>query len=209
MNIFTKSCIVFSVVASNIAFIAPVFAQEAPDVLIKRVSKEVMAAARSDTAIQAGNRKRIYALVETKIIPHLDLQRATSLVAGHHWPNATPAQQQQLTDEFSNLLLYTYAGAMSQIKDQKLEFKPLRISPSDTDVEVDSQVRLPRSPEPIQVSYRLTKSADGWKIYDVNVLGVWLSEAYRGSFSSEINKGGFDGLINALSEKNKQLAARS
>ena len=183
-------------------------AEEAPDALIRRVSQEVMDIARNDPAIQAGDRQRIHAVVEDKILPHLDFQRGTALTMGRNWREATPEQRQKLAAEFRKLLLYTYAGAMSQIKDQTMTFKPLRMDPTDTDVEVRSEVRMPRRPEPVEVSYRLHKSASGWKIYDVNVMGAWLSETYRTTFASEINKGGIDGLIRTLEEKNRQLASR-
>ena len=183
-------------------------AGEAPDALIRRVSQEVMDIARNDPAIQAGDRQRIHAVVEDKILPHLDFQRGTALTMGRNWREATPEQRQKLAAEFRKLLLYTYAGAMSQIKDQTMTFRPLRRDPSDTDVEVRSEVRMPRRPEPVEVSYRLHKSASGWKIYDVNVMGAWLSETYRTTFASEINKGGIDGLIRTLEEKNRQLASR-
>ena len=183
-------------------------AQEAPDALIRRVSQEVMDLARNDPAIQAGDRRRIYAVVEQKILPHLDFQRGTALTMGRNWREATPEQRQKLAAEFRNLLLHTYAGAMSQIKDQTMTFRPLRMDPSETDVEVRSEVRMPRRPEPVEVSYRLRKAPSGWKIYDVNVMGAWLSETYRTTFASEISKGGIDGLIRTLEEKNRQLAAR-
>jgi phospholipid transport system substrate-binding protein len=183
-------------------------AQEAPDALIRRVSQEVMDLARNDPAIQAGDRRRIQAVVEAKILPHLDFQRGTALTMGRNWREATPEQRAKLSAEFRNLLLYTYAGAMSQIKDQTMTFRPLRMDPSDTDVEVRSEVRLPRRPEPVEVSYRLRKTAGGWKIYDVNVMGAWLSETYRTTFASEVNRGGIDGLIRTLEEKNRQLASR-
>jgi len=183
-------------------------AQEAPDVLIQRVTQEVMEIARNDPAIQAGDRRRIYAVVESKILPHLDFQRGTALTMGRSWREATPEQRQKLAAEFRNLLLHTYAGAMSQIRDQTMTFRPLRMDPSDTDVEVRSEVRMSRRPEPIEVSYRLRKTAAGWKIYDVNVMGAWLSESYRATFASEISKGGVDGLIHTLEEKNRQLASR-
>lgn len=183
-------------------------AQEAPDALIRRVSQEVMDIARNDPAIQAGDRRRIHAVVEAKILPHLDFQRGTALTMGRNWREATPAQRERLSAEFRNLLLYTYAGAMSQIKDQTMTFRPLRMEPSDTNVEVRSEVRLPRRPEPVEVSYRLRKTASGWKIYDVNVMGAWLSETYRTTFASEISRGGIDGLIRTLEEKNRQLATR-
>jgi phospholipid transport system substrate-binding protein len=183
-------------------------AQEAPDALIRRVSQEVMDIARNDPAIQAGDRRRIHAVVEAKILPHLDFQRGTALTMGRNWREATPEQRERLSAEFRNLLLYTYAGAMSQIKDQTMTFRPLRMEPSDTNVEVRSEVRLPRRPEPVEVSYRLRKTASGWKIYDVNVMGAWLSETYRTTFASEISRGGIDGLIQTLEEKNRQLATR-
>lgn len=181
-------------------------AQEAPDVLVKRVTKEVMDAARTDKAIKSGDRQRIRQVVEEKILPHLDFERTTALTTGRYWREATPEQKKRLIDEYRALLMHTYAGAMSQINDQKLEYKPLRMSPDDTEAEVRFQVRMPRRDEPVQVSYRMVKKPDGWKIYDVNVLGVWLIETYKGSFAQIINNNGIDGLIASLSEKNKALA---
>lgn len=182
-------------------------AQEAPDVLVKRVSEEVIATAKNDKEIQSGNFKRIVSLVQEEILPHLDMERAVKLAAGHHWRNATPEQRQQLVAQYRDLLIYTYAGAMSQVGDQTMRFKPLRAAPDDTEVEVRSEVKLPRRPDPVQVSYRLWKSPEGWKIYDVNVLGAWVNETYRSSFSQEINRSGIDGLIKVLTERNKKLAA--
>jgi phospholipid transport system substrate-binding protein len=180
--------------------------QEAPDALVKRISQEVLDIAKEDKDIQAGNHQRVLDLVEEKIIPHVDFLRMTALAAGRFWRNATPEQQKDLTREFRSLLVYTYSGAITQVKDQKLEFKPLRASPDDTDVEVRSQVVQARG-EPIQLNYRLAKTDSGWKIYDVNVLGAWLVETYKGNFAAEINKGGIDGLIKALSDRNIKLAA--
>jgi phospholipid transport system substrate-binding protein len=183
-------------------------AEEAPDVMIKRVSQEVIDIAKHDKEIQNQNFSRITALVQAKILPHLDMERATAITLGRHWREATPRQRQELIDNFRALLMYTYAGAMSQIKNQTLEFRPFHAAPGDTDVEVRFRVkRLPNQSEPVQVSYRLWKSPEGWKIYDVNVLGVWLSQTYRNSFSSEISRSGIDGLIATLEEKNKKLAA--
>jgi phospholipid transport system substrate-binding protein len=184
---------------------------EAPDALVKRVSQEIIDLATSDKQIQAGNRRRILEVVNEKILPHADFQRATALAVGRHWRTATPEQKEKLSKEFRDLLMYTYAGAMSQIKKgYPMEFLPLHAEPGAKDVEVRFQVRRrERSAEPIRVSYRMTKAPDGWKIYDVNVLGVWMSEAYRNTFSAEIARGGIDGLIQALQEKNKQLAANS
>ena len=180
--------------------------QEAPDALVKRISQEVLETAKNDKDIQSGNMKRVIDLVEAKVLPHVDFQKMTALAAGRFWRDATPEQQQRLTNEFRDLLVYTYSGAISQVKDQKLQFKPFRADPADTEVEVRSQVVQQRG-EPIQLNYRLEKTPAGWKIYDVNVLGAWLVESYKGNFASEISKGGIDGLIKTLSDKNKRLAA--
>lgn len=180
--------------------------QETPDALVKRISQEVLDTAKTDREIQGGNQKRVLEVVEAKILPSVDFQRMTAMASGRFWREATPEQQKQLTDEFRSLLVYTYSGAISQIRDQKLEFKPLRADPADTEVEVRSQVLQPRG-EPIQLNYRLAKTPTGWKIYDVNVLGAWLVETYKGNFAAEISKGGIDGLIKALSDRNKKLAA--
>ena len=207
MNVFKKLFAVAGVALAGLAFAPAAVAQEAPDALIKRISQEVLDTAKNDKEIQAGNQKRVLDLVEAKILPHVDFQRMTALAAGRFWREATPEQQKQLVNEFRTLLVYTYSGAISQVKDQKLEFKPMRGEPTDTEVEVRSQVLQPRGGDPIQLNYRLEKLPSGWKIYDVNVLGAWLVETYKGNFAAEINKGGIDGLIKTLSDKNKRLAA--
>lgn len=193
---------------ASLSFAGAATAQEAPDQLVKRLSQEILDLAKNDKDIQAGNQKRVYDMVESKILPHIDFPRMTSLAAGKSWREATPEQQKQLTNEFRTLLVFTYSGAISQIKDQRVEFKPLRAAPEDTEVEVRSQVIQSRG-EPIQLNYRLEKLPAGWKIYDINVLGAWLVETYKGSFSAEISKSGIDGLIKTLVEKNKKLAAAS
>ena len=180
--------------------------QEAPDVLVKRVSSEILELAKTDKQIQAGNQQRIMEVVQAKVIPHVNFQRMTAMAAGRFWREATPEQQASLTTEFRSLLIYTYSGAISQVRNQVLEFKPMRANPSDDEVEVRSMVIQPRG-EPIQLNYRLEKTPNGWKIYDVNILGAWLVETYKGTFAAEIGKGGIDGLIKALAERNKRLAA--
>ncbi len=207
MNMLTKF-LAIALSVSALTFASTASAQEAPDALVKRISDDVINTAKSDKEIQAGNINRIVALVEEKILPYVDSERMTALAAGRYWRQATPEQQKQLMTEFRSLLIYTYSGALSQIRDQKIEYKPLRADPADTEVEVRSQVIQSRG-EPIQLSYRLEKLSSGWKMYDVNVMGAWLVEAYKGTFNSEITKGGIDGLIKSLSDKNKQLAARS
>lgn len=182
-------------------------AAEAPDALVKRISADVIETAKADKDIQAGNRKKVMDLVETKILPYVDFMRMTQQAAGHHWRSATPDQQKNLAAEFRTLLIFTYSGALSQIKNETVDFKPLRASPEDKEVEVRSSVNVPRG-EPITLNYRLAKAADGsWKIYDINVLGAWLVETYKGTFATEIGKSGIDGLIKTLAERNKKLAS--
>jgi phospholipid transport system substrate-binding protein len=186
---------------------APAPANEAPDALVKRISADVIDTAKNDKAIQAGDQQKVMDLVESKILPYVDFQRMTALAAGRNWRDATPEQQKALSEQFRTLLIYTYSGALSQIKNQTVEFKPLRADPGDTEVEVRSQVNQARG-EPIPLNYRVEKTASGWKIYDINVLGAWLVETYKGTFQSEITKGGIDGLIKALTDKNKSLASK-
>jgi phospholipid transport system substrate-binding protein len=183
------------------------FAQEAqgPDVLIKQVSEDVIDAIKSDKAIQGGNVQKISALVDSKVMPHVDFKRMTAACVGRYWRTATPEQQARLQDEFKTLLVRTYAGALTQVRDQTVSLKPMRASPEDTEVVVRTQVI--GHGEPIQLDYRLEKTAAGWKIYDVNVLGVWLVEQYRNSFAQEIGANGVDGLIAKLAEKNKAAAS--
>ena len=205
MNISPKLIIGWLVAATTLC-LGQALAQEAPDVLIKRVSEEVLAITKTDKQIQAGNQDRIMEVVRAKVLPHVNFQRMTQLTAGRYWREATPEQQSALTNEFKTLLIYTYAGAVAQIRNQTLEFKPMRAAPDDTEVEVRTAVIQARG-EPIQLNYRLEKTPNGWKIVDVNILGAWLVQTYRNSFAAEIQKGGIDGLIKTLAERNKQLAA--
>ena len=179
--------------------------QEAPDALVKRVSQEILDLAKTDQQIQAGNQQRIMEIVQSKIIPYVNFQRMTAMASGRYWREATPEQQAALTSEFRTLLVFTYSGAITQIRNQKLDFKPLRADPDDTEVEVRTSVIQARG-EAMQLNYRLEKTANGWKIYDVNILGAWLVETYKGSFATEISKSGIDGLIKTLSDRNRRLA---
>ena len=181
-------------------------ADETPDVLVKRISQEVLDIAKNDKDIKSGSKQKILDLVQSKIIPYIDFQRMTELAVGRNWRVATPAQQKDLVKQFSSLLVYSYAGALSTVSDQRLEYKPFRAAPTDTEVEVRSQIVSSRVGDPIQINYRLAKGADGWKIYDFNVAGAWLIENYKGSFSDEISKNGIDGLIATLTAKNAKLA---
>jgi phospholipid transport system substrate-binding protein len=202
--IATAATFVFA--TSVIAAPAPA-ANEAPDVLVKRISADVIETVKADKDIQSGNRNKIMELVNSKILPYVDAEKMTSQAAGRFWRQATPEQQKRLSEEFRTLLVYTYSGALSQIKNETVEFKPMRASAEDTDVEVRSQVNVARG-EPITLNYRLAKGTQGWKIYDINVLGAWLVETYKGSFAAEINKSGIDGLITKLADRNRQLASK-
>lgn len=179
----------------------------APDALIKQVSTEVIDTIKSDKAIQAGDVAKIIALVDTKVMPHVNFQRMTASAVGRHWRAATPEQQKRLQDEFKILIVRTYAGALTQVKDQTVQLKPMRAGADESEVVVRTEVK--GKGEPIQLDYRLEKSASGWKIYDVNVLGVWLVEQYKSSFAQEIGTGGVDGLIAKLVERNKAAATKS
>jgi phospholipid transport system substrate-binding protein len=176
-----------------------------PDGLIKFVVADVMSAVKADKEIQAGNVPKIIGLVDQKIVPYTNFQKTTQLVMGRAWPQASPQQQAQITEEFKKLLVRTYAGAISQIRDQTVQFRPFRAAPEDTDVVVRTQVI--NNGEPIQLDYRLEKTASGWKVYDINVLGAWLIEAYRSQFSQMISQQGIDGLLKFLQDRNRQLAA--
>lgn len=173
---------------------------EAPDALIRRVATEVLEAVKADPAMQAGDVAKIMELVDTKIMPNVNFSRMTASAVGRFWRQATPEQQKRLEQEFKTLLVRTYSGALSQVKDQTLSFRPLRAAPTDTEVVVRSEVR--GKGDPIQLDYRLEKTDAGWKIHDLNVLGVWLVETYRTQFAQEINAKGIDGLIASLVQRN-------
>lgn len=192
-----------AVFASPMAFAA----EEGPDAMVQRISTEVMDAVKADEAIQAGDIGRIVTLVDTKIMPNVNFSRMTASAVGRFWRQATPEQQAKLQAEFKTLLVRTYAGALGEVKDQSLSFKPTRFRPEDTDVVVRSVVR--GRGEPIQLDYRLEKGANGWKIYDLNVLGIWLVDTYRSQFAQEINSNGLDGLIATLTQRNKASAGKA
>lgn len=177
------------------------------DALIRQLSEDVIASVKADAAIQSGDIGRINALVDTKVMPHVNFQKMTASAVGRHWRSATPEQRERLQAEFKSLLVRTYAGALAEVKDQSVVLKPFRAAPTDTDVVVQTEVR--GRGDPIQLDYRLEKAGDSWRIYDVNVLGVWLVQQYRTSFNQEIAQVGIDGLIARLAERNKAAAAKS
>jgi phospholipid transport system substrate-binding protein len=177
-----------------------------PDGLIKIIVADVMSLVKSDPEIQKGNISRVVDLVEKKIVPYTDMRRTTQLAMGRNWSKATPEQQNQLIIEFKNLLIRTYSGALSQLRDQTVQYKPLRSSPSDTDVIVRTVV-IGKS-DPIPLDYRLEKTNEGWRVYDINIMGAWLIEAYRNQFANQISQNGIDGLIKFLQERNAMLAGK-
>ena len=186
---------------------SPVLRAEAiaPDVFVKQLSDEVLAAVKADKGIQGGDLSRIRALVDTKVMPHVNFTRMVASAVGPLWRSATPEQKARLQEEVKMLLVNTYSGALTQVKNQTIDVKPLRGGADRDQLVVRSEVRS--QGEPVQLDYRLEKSGDSWKIYDVNVGGFWIVEAYRGQFAPELSQGGIDGLIAALAAKNKAQAA--
>ncbi|MFZ2121822.1 MAG: ABC transporter substrate-binding protein [Rhodoferax sp.] len=182
-------------------------ADEAPDALINRLTKDALDTIQADKAVQAGDVSRIIEVVDEKIMPHLNFQRMTASAVGPGWRQATPEQRKRLEAEFKTLLVRTYAGAMSQAKNLSFSVKPLRAAPDDKEVIV--RTLITGRGDPVQLDYRLEKTPGvgaGWKIYNLNVLGVWLVETYRSQFAQEISAKGIDGLIATLTERNKANA---
>lgn len=193
--------------AATLSGAAPAWAAEVPpDVLVKNTVSEVLAVIRQDKDIQAGDKKKVAALAETKVLPHFDFVRMTRLAVGKYWRQASASQQQILVEEFRTLLVRTYTAAFTAYKNQTVEFKPFRMQPGDTDVTVRTAIVQPGGQPPIPVDYSMEKTASGWKVYDVTIDGVSLVTTYRGTFSQEIQRGGIDGLIKSLQQKNQALA---
>lgn len=183
---------------------------EAADVFIKRMSTEVLDVIKADKSMRSGDIAKVVTLVDTRIMPHVDFQRMTASAIGPGWRQATPEQQKRLQEEFKILLVRTYAGALSQISDQVIALKPLRAAPEDKEVVVRSEVR--GGGEPIQLDYRLEKTpgqGSGWRIFNINVMGVWLVETYKSQFAQEINAKGVDGLIESLAARNKSNSKKN
>jgi len=194
-------------VASAGALLPAWAADEAPDALVKRLSTEVLNTIKADASIKAGDVNKIMALVDTQIMPNVNFQRMTASAVGPAWRQATPEQRTRLQQEFKSLLVRTYAGALDQVSDQEVAIRPFRGSADDKEVLVQSQIR--GRGDPIQLDYRLEKTPGqgyGWKVYNLNVMGVWLVETYRTQFSQEISSKGVDGLIASLAARNKANA---
>ena len=199
--------------AAAVAWVMGVFmalqaqAGEAPEVLIQRIASEVIDVVKADPAIQSGDIDKVVALVDGKIMPYVNFTRMTASAVGRFWRQATPAQRQRLEAEFKTLLVRTYAGALGHVKDHKLVLRPMRSRPEDTEVVVRTELR--GRGDPVQMDYRMEKTTSGWRVYDLNVLGIWLVDTYRTQFSQEINAHGIDGLIETLSQRNRSQAAKA
>ena len=183
---------------------AAVFAEEAPDVLVQRVTEEVLDIVRKDKDIQNGHTQKVMELVDKKVLPNFNFTRMTALALGKEWRKASPQQQQQLTAEFRTLLVRTYSNALTSYKNQKIIYKPFKMAPADVDVLVRTEVQQPGS-KPVQLDYSLEKVDGSWKVYDVVVAGISLVTNYRDQFNQEVRNGGIDGLIAAIAAKNKSL----
>ena len=191
-------------VAAAMCAMAARAADETADAFVRHLSADLLEVVKADRTLKTGDVQRIAAVVDARVMPHLNFRRMTASAVGPAWRQATPEQQARLQDEFKALLIRTYAGALTQIKDQTIQVKPLRAAPDDTEVLVRSEIR--GGPEPVQLDYRVEKTPGqgwGWKIYNLNVMGVWLVDTYRTQFGQEINARGVDGLIASLSERNK------
>ena len=180
----------------------------APDALARSVTDEVLAIVRADRDLQSGHPQKVAQLVETKVLPHFNFPHMTQLAVGRNWRQASPEQQSALIGEFKTLLVRTYTTAFSQYKNQSIDYRPLRMAPSDTEVVVKSLIKQPAG-QPIAIDYSMEKVGGAWKVYDVKIEGVSLVENYRNTFNSQIQKSGVDGLIKALADKNKSLAAQA
>ena len=185
-----------------------VFAQEAPDAMVQRVTEEVLEIIRKDKDIQNGDTHKVIELVDKKVLPNFNFTHMTALALGKEWRKATPQQQQQLTAEFKTLLVRTYSNALTGYKNQKVVYKPIKMAPTDTDVLVRTEVHQPGN-KPVQLDYSLEKLDANWKVYDVVVAGISLVTNYRDQFGQEVRNGGIDGLIASIAAKNKSLEANS
>ncbi len=182
--------------------------QEPPDELVKRVTDDVLNIVRADKDIQSGNTSKAIALVEAKVLPHFNFDRMTALAVGKDWRQASPEQKKRLSEEFKTLLVRTYSNALTAYKNQKIVYKPLKMQAGDTDVMVRTEIRQPGQ-QAVQLDYALETQNSAWKVYDVVVAGISLVTNYRENFAQEVRAGGIDGLIAAISAKNRQIESRN
>ena len=208
---FLRQCLAAVMVFGSVLVTPLAHAEdEAPDALIKRMSVDVLDAVKADKTVRSGDLTKLITLVDTRVMPNVNFQRMTASAVGPAWRQATPEQQKRLQEEFKILLVRSYAGALGQVTDQSIVLKPLRIAPEDKEVMVRTEIK--GKGDAIQLDYRLEKTPGqgaGWKIYNINVLGVWLVETYKTQFAQEINAKGLDGLITSLSERNKANAKKA
>ena len=201
MQLLTTPRALLAAAATTLVLAGPAWAQTTPDALVRQISVDVIEAAKADKAIQAGDLGRIVALVDAKVMPSVNFETATRSAVGVKWREATPEQRTKLQAEFKLLLMRLYAGALSQVKDQSVDVTKTLPVAGSTQVVVQTEVR--GKGEPIKLDYRLDKSGEAWRIIDVNVGGIWLVQNYRSQFAGELTKGGIDGLIATLAERNK------
>ena len=206
---FVKTVAATLISISAMGVVGVANAQASADALVRQISVDVIDTAKADKAIQGGDISRIFGLVETKVMPHVNFEVITRSAVGPKWREATPEQRSKLQAEFKTLLIRVYAGALSQLREQTVEVSKTVPVPGGSQVVVQTEVR--GKGEPIKLDYRLDKAADAtaWKIIDVNVGGLWLVQNYRSQFAQELTKGGVDGLISALVERNKAAATKS
>ena len=204
-----KKFLWFALFSALLSFGSAGFAQtvdtNSPDGMIKTVTGQVLDQIKSDSSIKSGDINKITQVVNEKILPYTDFRRTTQLAMGRAWRQASPQQQDQMVEQFKMLLIRTYSGALSQVRDQTVQFKPFRADPGATDVVVRSSVI--NNGQPVELDYRLYKTAQGWRVYDLNVAGAWLIQAYQQQFAEKINQGGVSGLLQFLTQRNEQLAA--
>jgi phospholipid transport system substrate-binding protein len=195
-------------VAASLFVTAATASDLAPDALVKQVAQDVLTQVKKDKDIQSGSRKKIYDLVQNKILPYFDFNKMTSMAVGAKWRSATPEQQKKLEESFRDLLVGTYAMSLAKYKDQTIEYLPLTMQPGDSRVVVKTLIHQ-KGGEDIPVNYKMNKGPDGWKVYDVVIADVSLVITYRGEFSDVVSKSGIDGLIKRLEEKNNAPAKQS
>lgn len=177
-----------------------------PDVLVRNTTEEVLSIVRNDKDIKAGKVDRIVNLIEEKVAPHFDFARMTRLAVGRAWRDATPAQREALIKEFRSLLVRSYSAAFTAYTGVSVEYRPFRFNPGDTEATVQTLIKLPGGAEPVSVDYDMALTPAGWKVYDLRVAGASLIINYRNLFALEIDRGGIDGLIKSLINRNSASA---
>lgn len=178
-----------------------------PDTLVKTTGDDVLKAIADDKEGRNGNPNKLVDVIETKIVPHFDMNRMTRLAVGKSWREATPEQQKTLVAEFQTLLVRSYAAAYSAYRQVKVDVTPLKLAGGEDDVTVKTKILLPGGAPPVGVDYAMGATANGWKVYNVVVDGVSLVTTYRNDFTAQIQSGGIDGLIRNLQERNARALA--